>query len=78
VDNNNPMSCVLVIDDMLLFKVPLPLLIYPKGRGYKEGIESIIIMIIIMILSLTCLIYKSHVRVPTDRLCCLGPHATTV
>jgi hypothetical protein len=47
------MSCVLVIDDMLLFRVPLPLLLYLGGQGYKEGTELVTIMILIRTLSLT-------------------------
>jgi hypothetical protein len=29
------MSCVLMINDMFLIRVPIPLLLYPKGRGLQ-------------------------------------------
>jgi hypothetical protein len=44
-EDNSPTSCVLVLHmaiDVVVevvdmsFRVPLPLLLYPKGRGYKE------------------------------------------
>jgi hypothetical protein len=44
-EDNNPTSCVLIINDLLLFKVLLPLLLYPRGQGYKEGTELVTIMI---------------------------------
>jgi hypothetical protein len=72
------MSCVLVINDLLLFRVSLPLLLYPKGVGlqgrwqvsyYNDPNQDS--------LSLAFLIYKSCVLAPTDRVmlswaACLG------
>jgi hypothetical protein len=38
------------------------------GQGYKERTELVPIMTPIGTLSLTCLIYKSYVQAPTDRV----------
>jgi hypothetical protein len=55
------MFCILVIGDLLSFKVPLPLLLYLRGGGIlQERYESVTIMILLCTLSLICLIYKNY------------------
>jgi hypothetical protein len=47
----------------LLNRVLLPLLLYPwgGGQGYKEGTESVTILILIGSLYQTCQIYKIYI-----------------
>jgi hypothetical protein len=63
------MFCILVIGDLLSFKVPLPLLLYLRGGGIlQERYESVTIMILLCTLSLICLIYKNYKWASTDRI----------
>jgi hypothetical protein len=54
MEDNNPTSCVLVIGDLLLFKVLLPILLCLGGGGVgiQGRFESVTIMITIRTLSL--------------------------